>query len=481
MPPVAFELAQNGNTREIGCYWGAGVEERSVEWIWKSCQEWQLPSEIVQQVEKGDLWTVLRRCGPKLFSKAHKWMWQRNEEWTPRPKMYTLVENAEFDALDKIIEPVIASLRGSNEEALAKSAEDSPFAWLWHRSIEWRGALEATDAFKKIANAEKEASSDPPVRSPRRRFDRKNDGEIFQLNREQDRLLANVDQHVKVIEHLRSAKMRLRAEEEEYVRRICDLLDKKENSFVRSSPIPNLTAAHSSDGGSAETKEGEIGIERARSNNDNDATGRRRAHPLPLATQRNAKRTIEWTRVRPPRPRVDAHSVRERFLSRMQRKERTKPVASTRQPQPRQQQGNHPANRNRLFGVGRRRDAPSLISLPNLSRYSRESTGSELNSVSESVDFEKMLRHFSSVGAKSDKKKSQAAGEKHATTSDVASAVFTPSWRRIEIKGDVEDAALVSDSEDTSDEKYLRLHNAYLLEMAERYRQFRERLKKERA
>lgn len=49
-----------------------------------------------------------------------------------------------------------------------------------------------------------------------------NDGEISRLNSEQDRLLSNVDSHVRSILKLRQVKQSLRAEEEELIWELWD-------------------------------------------------------------------------------------------------------------------------------------------------------------------------------------------------------------------------------------------------------------------
>ena len=76
----------------------------------------------------------------------------------------------------------------SDNEKIADKVRNKPYAWIWNQSYHWQKSV--VDDSTKNDDEDSQRLNE-------------NDGEISELNKEQDRLLSNVDSHVKSILKLR--------------------------------------------------------------------------------------------------------------------------------------------------------------------------------------------------------------------------------------------------------------------------------------
>jgi len=436
--PIALELTRVGATGSVGCYWGADVEERAVEWVWNHCNEWKLPSEVHGYMRSGELSKMLDCCGPDLFASAHKMMWCRTGFGKGETsRLMRLVEEGRLKEVDSIVGPVAASLRSIGQNATAASVEEAPYAFVWNRSIDWSCNLSPPNESRGGASSG----------SALARYAKKNDADVIELNLEQDRLLASVDHQVRTILHLKQAKLRLRAEEESYVRQICDLLDAPRGDVKNYSTQSTESI-------------------------------------------RKRKRSIEWKPMRWPKPRLGAYPARQNMIARMRRAATSSPSRSLRTSRTmRMSVADSAVDEHKVI-------APSM-KIPRMSEFSRVQ-GNDFCDLTNSVTFEDTLGYFSTLKSSTEKDSSatslssahgangrsvqKSSVEISTASGSPHSGVLTPSWRRVTAKK-TDSEAMDDDTgeeEDTTDEAYLRLHNAYLTDMKEKYRLHRERLKSER-
>lgn len=396
-PSIVRRLARIGAADLLRRFRGAEIEERAMEWIWNRCGVWQFPSEVLQHAFDGQLDRALSVCGPELFSRLHNWMWKRETSVTTKSTLHGLAKGGEFERVDKAYEPLVSSLHSKGNFVIAKTVVNAPYVWVWHQSLDWRRRLERTRGLK---DTETRSSDD-----------------ILVLNREQDRLLANVDQHVESIVRLRNAKQRLMAEEEECVWRM----------WERMHGDTDMSKSHSIDG-----------------------------------------RRVRWrahTR--------GVHAARRALLKRMKRPHRElKALLAA------------GSKSNDHFKQMRSKFGPrmTLESIPEAPTVSND----ELSNLSSSISFESVLQHFkvapmSSSAARSSKTekfgKSTMVSRTKETKTSGANAVFTPSWRRLTDADNREkdEDACADETENTSDEVYLKRHEEYLSTMKEKHRLFNDK------
>ena len=210
LPSIVSKLARLGDLDTIRRYFGAQVEETVARRIWESCMEWKFPSEVIYRVKHGNLLEILNLCGPQLFHQVHDWYWSSDIE-SSESSMIRTIQSGDFEEMERVYNEVTECLIRTDNEKIADKVRNKPYAWIWNQSYHWQKSV--VDDSTKNDDEDSQRLNE-------------NDGEISELNKEQDRLLSNVDSHVKSILKLRQVKQRLHAEEEELIwelwNRMCD-------------------------------------------------------------------------------------------------------------------------------------------------------------------------------------------------------------------------------------------------------------------
>jgi hypothetical protein len=397
VPLIVSKLARLGDLDTIRRYYGAQVEEMVAERIWKSCIEWKFPSEVIFKMENGNLTEILNLCGTQLFHQAHDWVWSNSD--SSDSSLIRLIENGEFENLEKLYDEVnVQLIRGGNKK-IARKVRDKPFAWIWNQSYDWQQSMgvSSDDEDTHRLNV--------------------NDGEISRLNSEQDRLLSDVDSHMNAISRLRNVKQKLLAEEEELVWQLWDRIHSDVGNVMKSS----------SSSSSSSLQMGQ----------------RLRWHAPPAAVNNTT-----------------AYPVRSLMLSRMRRAGSNDLDGTSLKAL--RQHDEQQSRRVRMNAVMSMRNIPKEPS----TRHT------ELSNSSQTIDFETLLDQFAVV----------SGGVSNSSSSvSSSSRVDIPMFRKLskEEQNKIMDKEEEEDEEeDTSDEKYLKLHSAYLDEMKEKYRVFNEKLKR---
>eukprot|EP00941_MAST-03F_sp_MAST-3F-sp1_P000735 g735.t1 len=192
LDPMAYELTRIGALDKVDMLWGEKSAAAASEWLWRHSEEWHIPWEALQLAERGQLEAIKERFGFDVFKAAHKWVWQRDDFWHPTPYVQRKAQEGAFSDLQEKFDPKLCVV-------------DRAYEWIWQRSRSWHAHL---THYRKL-------QGHPDARELI-------DDEVCILNRNQDRLLANVDRHVKALLQLRRARRRLMTQEEELAQQLCE-------------------------------------------------------------------------------------------------------------------------------------------------------------------------------------------------------------------------------------------------------------------
>ena len=121
----------------------------------------------------------------------------------------------------------------------------------------------------------------------------------------------------------------------------------------------------------------------------------------------------------------------------------------------------------------------TLMKLPKIVERVETECGAELDNISIPIAYTSVFQHFKVIDEQRFQERKKVTSDE---TKKSLAAVFTPSWRKVnrtETDEEVNDSA--SAEEDTSDERYLSMHERDLTEQKIRYEAHRNKLKRKRA
>ena len=194
---MVSELARIGADDVIDRLNNTEASDKACAWVWNTCQEWTLPWEALNLAENGHLKQIEQQFGPELLQRVYKHIWSRDEL---RP-----------DKLPVLQVLATRGLQSSIRQHFGVRVEADACAWIWQRSRSWGQLNQDGPGPKGLC-----------------------DVRLLDLDKSQDRMLANVDEHVQEIIKLRKERRALMAEEESLLRRTLYMCrrSKGRSSFV---------------------------------------------------------------------------------------------------------------------------------------------------------------------------------------------------------------------------------------------------------
>ena len=180
--PMVSELARIGADDVIENLNNTEACDKACAWIWNTCDEWKLPWEALNLADQGQLKVVEEKFGPEILQRVYKHIWSRDELRPHKQPVLQLLATH--------------GLHGSIRKHFGVRVEADACAWVWQRSRSWGQLTEDGHGQKGLR-----------------------DVRLLDLDKSQDRMLANVDEHVQEIIKLRKERRKLMAEEESLLRR----------------------------------------------------------------------------------------------------------------------------------------------------------------------------------------------------------------------------------------------------------------------
>ena len=179
---MVSELARIGADDVIERLNNTDACDKACAWIWNACEKWKLPWEALNFAEQGHLKNVEKQFGPEMLQRVYQHIWSRDEMMPHKlPVLQVLATHG---------------LHSSIRQHFGMRVEADACAWVWQRSRSWGQISRDVHGQKGLA-----------------------DVRLLDLDKSQDRMLANVDEHVQEIIRLRKERRELMAEEESLLRR----------------------------------------------------------------------------------------------------------------------------------------------------------------------------------------------------------------------------------------------------------------------
>lgn len=179
---MVSELARIGADDVIERLNNTEACDKACAWIWNSCEQWKLPWEALNFAEQGHLKNVEKQFGPEMLQRVYQHIWSRDEMQPHKLPVLQLLATH--------------GLHSSIRQHFGVRVEADACAWVWQRSRSWGQITEDVHGQKGLS-----------------------DVRLLDLDKSQDRMLANVDEHVQEIIKLRKERRALMAEEESLLRR----------------------------------------------------------------------------------------------------------------------------------------------------------------------------------------------------------------------------------------------------------------------